>query len=58
MMPLVRHRYGTHLTAEQLTQVRDDIRDELEASDRLRAIILPNAVAPDIIFPVHRGIDP
>jgi hypothetical protein len=54
---LVRQRYGAHLTDDQLQQVRDDVRDELQASDRLRAIILPNATAPDVVFSVYRGND-
>jgi hypothetical protein len=52
---LVRHRYGAHLSAEQMGRVRDDIRDGLRASDRLRATLLPNATEPDILFAVHRG---
>jgi hypothetical protein len=52
---LVRHRYGAHLSEEQVGRVRDDIRDGLRASDRLRATLLPNATAPDVVFAVHRG---
>jgi hypothetical protein len=54
MTQLVKHRYGAHLSDEQLGRVRDDIRDGLRASDRLRAILLPNAVEPDVVFSVHR----
>ena len=54
---LVRQRYGAHLSAEQMTRVRTDIRDSLRASDRLRAILLPNATEPDLVFAVHRGGD-
>jgi hypothetical protein len=57
MMQLVRHRYGAHLSAEQLAAVRNDIRDGLRASDRLRAILLPNATGPDAAFAVYRGPD-
>lgn len=57
MMPLVRQRYGAHLSESQLAQVRDDIRDELDASDRLRAIVLANGVAPDMSFLAFRGAD-
>lgn len=54
---LVRRRYGAHLSDEQMARVRTDIRDGLRASDRLRAILLPNATEPDLVFTVHRGID-
>jgi hypothetical protein len=54
---LVRQRYGTHLSDEQIGRVRDDIRDGLRASDRLRATLLPNATPPDMVFTVHRGGD-
>jgi hypothetical protein len=57
MTQLVRHRYGAHLSEEQLARVRDDIRDGLRASDRLRAIVLANATEPDVVFAVHRGGD-
>ena len=57
MTQLVRHRYGAHLSDEQMARVRSDIRDGLRASDRLRAILVPNAVEPDIVFAVHRGGD-
>lgn len=57
MTQLVRHRYGAHLSDEQLARVHDDIRDGLRASDRLRAILLPNATEPDVLFAVHRGGD-
>lgn len=54
---LVRRRYGAHLSDEQMTRVRTDIRDGLRASDRLRAVLLPNATEPDLVFTVHRGLD-
>ena len=57
MTQLVRQRYGAHLSDEQMARVRDDIRDGLRASDRLRAILLPNATEPDVVFAVHRGGD-
>ena len=57
MTQLVRHRYGAHLSDEQITQVREDIVGGLRASDRLRAILLPNATEPDVVFAVHRGGD-
>jgi hypothetical protein len=57
MTQLVKHRYGAHLSDEQMARVRDDIRDGLRASDRLRAILLPNAAEPDVVFAVHRGAD-
>jgi hypothetical protein len=52
---LVRQRYGAHLSEEQVGRVRNDIRDGLRASDRLRATLLPNATGPDVLFAVHRG---
>lgn len=55
MTQLVRQRYGSHLSEEQMTRVRTDIRDGLRASDRLRAILLPNATEPDVVFTVYRG---
>ena len=55
MTQLVKQRYGAHLTDEQLASVRDDIRSGLRASDRLRAILLPNSTEPDVVFAVHRG---
>lgn len=57
MTQLVRQRYGAHLSAEQIAGVRDDIRSGLRASDRLRAILLPNSTEPDVVFAVHRGGD-
>jgi hypothetical protein len=57
MTQLVKQRYGAHLTDEQLASVRDDIRSGLRASDRLRAILLPNSTEPDVVFSVHRGGD-
>ena len=57
MTQLVKQRYGAHLTDEQLASVRDDIRSGLRASDRLRAILLPNSTEPDMLFAVHRGGD-
>ena len=57
MMQLVRQRYGAHLSEDQLTSVRNDIRSGLRASDRLRAILLPNSTEPDVVFAVHRGGD-
>jgi hypothetical protein len=57
MMQLVRQRYGGHLTEDQLRSVRDDVRSGLRASDRLRAILLPNSTEPDVVFAVHRGGD-
>ena len=57
MTQLVKQRYGAHLTDEQLASVRDDIRSGLRASDRLRAILLPNSTEPDVVFAVHRGGD-
>lgn len=57
MTQLVKQRYGAHLTEEQLASVRDDIRSGLRASDRLRAILLPNSTEPDVVFAVHRGGD-
>jgi hypothetical protein len=57
MTQLVRHRYGAHLSEEQIASVRDDIRSGLRASDRLRAIRLPNGTEPDVVFAVHRGAD-
>ena len=54
---LVRHRYGAHLSEEQVGRVNSDVRDALRASDRLRAILLPNATEPDIVFAVHRRGD-
>jgi hypothetical protein len=55
MTELVKHRYGAHLSEEQIGRVKSDIRDALRASDRLRAILLPNATEPDVMFAVHRG---
>jgi hypothetical protein len=57
MTQLVRHRYGAHLSEEQIGRVNSDIRDVLRASDRLRAILLPNATEPDVVFAVHRRGD-
>jgi hypothetical protein len=57
MTQLVRQRYGAHLSEEQITGVRDDIRNGLRASDRLRAMLLPNGTEPDVMFAVHRGGD-
>jgi len=57
MTQLVKQRYGAHLTDEQLASIRDDIRGGLRASDRLRAILLPNSAEPDVVFAVHRGGD-
>ena len=57
MTQVVKQRYGAHLTDEQLIGVRDDIRSGLRASDRLRAILLPNSTEPDVLFAVHRGAD-
>jgi hypothetical protein len=57
MTQLVRRRYGAHLSDEQITRVREDIVSGLRASDRLRAILLPNASEPDVVFAVHRGGD-
>lgn len=57
IMPLVRQRYGAHLSESEQAQLRDDIRDELDASDRLRAIVLANGVAPDMSFMAFRGAD-
>ncbi|MGQ0715456.1 MAG: hypothetical protein ACT4PJ_17290 [Gemmatimonadaceae bacterium] len=57
MTQLVRQRYGAHLTDEQIALVRDDIRSGLRASDRLRAVLLPNGTEPDVVFAVHRGAD-
>ncbi len=57
MTQLVRHRYGAHLSPEQLSAVRNDIRDGLRASDRLRAVLLPNATGLDAVFSVYRGRD-
>jgi hypothetical protein len=57
MTQLVKQRYGAHLTDEQMASVRDDIRGGLRASDRLRAILLPNSTEPDVVFSVHRGGD-
>ena len=55
MTQLVRHRYGAHLSDAEMASVRDDIRNGLRASDRLRAIVLPNATEPDVVFAAHRG---
>ena len=57
MTQLVRHRYGAHLSEEQIASVRDDIRSGVRASDRLRAIRVPNGIEPDVVFAVHRGAD-
>jgi hypothetical protein len=57
MTQLVRQRYGAHLSHEQLDLVRNDIRNGLRASDRLRGMLLPNGTEPDIVFAVHRGGD-
>ena len=57
MTELVRRRHGAHLNDEQITKVREDIVSGLRASDRLRAILLPNATEPDLVFAVHRGGD-
>ncbi len=57
MAQLVRRRYGAHLTDEQMAGVREDIVSGLRASDRLRAILLPNGTEPDVVFAVHRGGD-
>jgi hypothetical protein len=57
MTQLVRQRYGAHLSDEQIDLVRDDIRNGLRASDRLRAMLLPNGTEPDVVFAVHRGGD-
>lgn len=55
MTQLVRRRYGAHLSDEQIASVREDVGSGLRASDRLRAILLPNATEPDVVFAVHRG---
>ncbi|HJU66956.1 MAG TPA: hypothetical protein VJ650_01830 [Gemmatimonadaceae bacterium] len=55
MTQLVRQRYGAYLTDEQMKSVREDIVGGLRASDRLRAILLPNGTEPDVVFAVHRG---
>lgn len=57
MTTLVRQRYGAHLSDEQITAVRGDVLSGLRASDRLRAILLPNSTEPDVVFAVHRGGD-
>jgi hypothetical protein len=57
MARLVRHRYGEHLSDEQMARVRSDIADGLRASDRLRAILVPNATGPDLVFSAFREID-
>lgn len=57
MTQLVRQRYGAHLTDDQIKSVREDLVSGLRASDRLRAILLPNGTEPDIVFAVHRGGD-
>jgi hypothetical protein len=57
MTLLVRQRYGAHLSDEQIGQVRNDIRNGLRASDRLRGMLLPNGSEPDVVFAVHRGGD-
>ena len=57
MTQIVRRRYGAHLIDEQIALVREDIVSGVRASDRLRAILLPNATEPDLVFAVHRGAD-
>lgn len=57
MTRLVRQRYGAHLSEEQIDLVRNDIRNGLRASDRLRAMLLPNGTEPDVVFAVHHGGD-
>jgi hypothetical protein len=57
MTQLVRQRYGAHLTDDQIKSVREDIVSGLRASDRLRAMLLPNGTEPDVVFAVHRGGD-
>lgn len=57
MTQLVRQRYGAHLSEAHIDLVRNDIRNGLRASDRLRAMLLPNGTEPDVVFAVHRGGD-
>jgi hypothetical protein len=47
---IVHHRYGAHLSADQLSAVTRDLENRVQSGKRLRAVALVNADEPDTTF--------
>lgn len=55
MLALVRERYGSRLTAEQLADVRASIVSIVQAAHALRAVRLANGDEPGQPFAAYRA---
>jgi hypothetical protein len=56
MLALVRERYGSRLSAEELEGVRTAIEGIVQAAHALRAVRLTNADEPGQPFAAHRAV--
>jgi len=56
MLALVRERYGSRLSAEELAGVRTAIEGIVQAAHALRAVRLTNADEPGQPFAAYRAI--
>jgi len=56
MLALVRERYGSRLSAEELAGVRTAIEGIVQAAHALRAVRLSNADEPGQPFAAYRAI--
>lgn len=56
MLALVRERYGSRLSAEELDGIRTAIEGIVQAAHALRAVRLGNSDEPGQPFAAYRGI--
>lgn len=52
---VVKGRFGDRLTAEELEQVKKDIKTIVDASEALRAVKLSNWDEPVFVFKPYKG---
>lgn len=54
LMAVVRHRYGSHLTADQFDAIGRGVEGTLRMAERLARIRLRNADEPTFVFSAYR----
>src|SRR6266480_620611 len=47
---VIRHKYGSQLTDQQLLGIQSDIESNLKSREQLRLVRLKNSDEPDVIF--------
>jgi hypothetical protein len=50
LLEVVKRRYGSHLTDEQLAEILEELNGRMRSGEALRKLALTNGDEPDVIF--------